>query len=144
MRLNFPSFLLSKKERGCTVGAATLFTFYCFGIVPWDFALLALSKDWLGELRDEPEHLLSVNAGHPSAKLLLMVAHGEVDPNHMVSFGDVLANPQLGRQSDEDTFIFLTGGMGVEDVAWGYDVYQEALRLGIGQELTLWDKPHWA
>ena len=85
-----------------------------------------------------------MNAGHPSAKLLLMVAHGEVDPNHMVSFGDVLANPQLGRQSDEDTFIFLTGGMGVEDVAWGYDVYQEALRLGIGQELTLWDKPHWA
>jgi len=103
-----------------------------------------MHKDWLDELRDDPERLLSVNAGHPSAKLLLMVANGEVDPDHMVSFGDVLANPALGRQSDEDTFIFLTGGMGVEDVAWGYDVYQEALRQGIGQELVLWDKPHWA
>lgn len=37
-----------------------------------------------------------------------------------------------------------TGGMGTEDTAWGYDVYQEALKQGIGQELTLWDKPHWA
>ncbi len=103
-----------------------------------------MHKDWLDELCDEPERLLGINAGHPSAKLLLMVAHGEVDADHMVSFGDVLAHPELGRQSDEDVFVMLTGGMGVEDAAWGYDVYQEALRLGIGQKLTLWDKPHWA
>ena len=104
-----------------------------------------MHKDWLDELRHDPERLLGVNAGHPSAKLLLMVARGEVDANHMVSFGDVLAKPEeLGRRSDEDVFIFLTGGMGTEDTAWGFDVYQEALRQGIGQELTLWDKPHWA
>ena len=104
-----------------------------------------MHKDWLDELRDDPERLLGVNAGHPSAKLLLMVARGEVDADHMVSFGDVLAKPEtLGRKSDEDVFIFLTGGMGTEDTAWGYDVYQEALKQGIGQELTLWDKPHWA
>ena len=104
-----------------------------------------MHKDWLDELREDPQRLLGVNAGHPSAKLLLMVARGEVDAGHMISFGDVLANPEtLGRRSDEDVFIFLTGGMGTEDTAWGYDVYQEALRQGIGQELTLWDKPHWA
>lgn len=103
-----------------------------------------MHKDWLDELRNEPERLLGVNAGHPSAKLLLMVARGEVDTSQMISFGDVLEHPELSRQSDEDVFIFLTGGMGVEDVAWGYDVYQEALRLGIGQKLSLWDKPHWA
>lgn len=104
-----------------------------------------MHKDWLDELRHDPERLLGVNAGHPSAKLLLMVARGEVDADHMVSFGDVLAKPEeLGRRSDEDVFLFLTGGMGTEDAAWGYDVYQEALKRGIGQELTLWDKPHWA
>ena len=104
-----------------------------------------MHKDWLDELRDEPERLLGVNAGHPSAKLLLMVARGEVDPNHMVSFGDVLAKPEeLGRKSDKDVFIFLTGGMGTEDVAWGYDVYTRAKELGLGKTLSLWDKPHWA
>ena len=104
-----------------------------------------MHKDWLDELRDEPERLLGVNAGHPSAKLLLMVARGEVDPNHMVSFGDVLAKPEeLGRKSDKDVFIFLTGGMGTEDVAWGYDVYTRAKELGLGTKLSLWEKPHWA
>jgi len=104
-----------------------------------------MHKDWLDELRDEPERLLGVNAGHPSAKLLLMVARGEVDPNHMVSFGDVLAKPEeLGRKSDKDVFIFLTGGMGTEDVAWGYDVYTRAKELGLGKTLSLWEKPHWA
>ena len=104
-----------------------------------------MHKDWLDELRDDPERLLGVNAGHPSAKLLLMVARGEVDPNHMVSFGDVLAKPEeLGRKSDKDVFIFLTGGMGTEDVAWGYDVYTRAKELGLGKTLSLWDKPHWA
>ena len=104
-----------------------------------------MHKDWLDELRDEPERLLGVNAGHPSAKLLLMVARGEVDPNHMVSFGDVLAKPEeLGRKSDKDVFIFLTGGMGTEDVAWGYDVYTRAKEMGLGKTLSLWDKPHWA
>lgn len=103
-----------------------------------------MHKDWLDELRDEPERLLSVNAGHPSAKLLLKIAAGEVDASHMISLGDVIADPSKGRQSDQDIMLFLTAGMGTEDVAWGYDVYQEALRLGIGQELTLWDKPYWA
>jgi len=104
-----------------------------------------MHKDWLDELRDDPERLLGVNAGHPSAKLLLMVARGEVDPNHMVSFGDVLAKPEeLGRKSDKDVFIFLTGGMGTEDVAWGYDVYTRAKELGLGTKLSLWEKPHWA
>ena len=43
-----------------------------------------------------------------------------------------------------NVFLFLTGGMGTEDVAWGYDVYQEALKQGLGQKLSLWEKPHWA
>jgi ornithine cyclodeaminase len=103
-----------------------------------------MHKDWLDELRDNNARLLGVNAGHPSAKLLLMVAPGEVDGDHMISFGDLLVDPELGRKSDDDVFLFLTGGMGTEDAAGGYDVYTEAVRLGLGTKLTLWDKPHWA
>ena len=61
------------------------------------------------------------------------------------SKADVLANPEeLGRKSDKDVFIFLTGGMGTEDVAWGYDVYTRAKELGLGKTLSRWEKPHWA
>ncbi|MCI6640093.1 MAG: tyramine oxidase subunit B [Pygmaiobacter massiliensis] len=103
-----------------------------------------MHKDWLDELRDEPERLLGVNAGHPSATLLLKVAYGKADGNKMMSLGDIIADPSKGRKSDDDVFLFLTGGMGTEDVAWGYDVYCEAVKQGLGQKLSLWDKPHWA
>lgn len=103
-----------------------------------------MHKDWLDELREDPERLLGVNAGHPSALLLLMVARGEADGTKMMSLGDIIADPSKGRKSDDDVFLFLTGGMGTEDVAWGYDVYQEALKQGLGQKLSLWEKPHWA
>ena len=29
------------------------------------------------------------------------------------------------------------------DLAWGCDLYETAKKLGIGQELELWDEPHW-
>ena len=32
-------------------------------------------------------------------------------------------------------------GMAVFDVAWGYDLYQAALKKGIGQKLLLWNEP---
>ena len=31
--------------------------------------------------------------------------------------------------------------MAVFDVAWGYDIYQNALKNGIGQKLNLWETP---
>ena len=46
-----------------------------------------------------------------------------------------------GRAGDDETYIFVACGMAVFDVAWGYDVYQEALKQGIGQKLVLWDEP---
>ena len=103
-----------------------------------------MHKDWLDELRTEPERLLSVNAGHPSASLLLKVHAGQISEEGMVGLGDVIADPRKGRQSDQDVFLFLTGGMGTEDVAWAYDVYRSAVEQGIGQKLSLWNHPHWA
>jgi ornithine cyclodeaminase len=37
----------------------------------------------------------------------------------------------------------IVGGMPVEDAAWGTVLYRNALKMGIGQELVLWDEPHW-
>ena len=42
---------------------------------------------------------------------------------------------------DDDIYIFVACGMAVFDVAWGYDVYRNALEKGIGQKLLVWDEP---
>ncbi len=57
------------------------------------------------------------------------------------SIGQIILGEQAGRQSDDETIIFVACGMAVFDVGWGYTVYQNALRKGIGQKLLLWDKP---
>lgn len=102
-----------------------------------------MHAEWLAELGDQPERVFSINAGHPSAPILMMVSKGQLAPSTFVSLGDVIADPKKGRKNDQEKIIFLTGGMGVEDVAWGWDCYQNALRLGLGLKLKLWDEPFW-
>ena len=104
-----------------------------------------MHAEWLAELGDHPERCFSINAGHPSAPILMMVAKKQLDPDTFVSLGDVIADPAgKGRKSDDEKIFFVTGGMGTEDVAWGFDCYQEALRQGIGQKITLWENPPFA
>lgn len=58
------------------------------------------------------------------------------------SLGEIVNGDKKGRISDDETIIFVACGMAVYDVAWGYDLYQNALAKGIGQKLLLWEEPH--
>ncbi len=58
-----------------------------------------------------------------------------------VSLGMMVNGDKTGRENDEDIYIFVACGMAVFDVAVSYEVYQEALKKGIGQKLLLWDTP---
>ncbi len=42
---------------------------------------------------------------------------------------------------ERDLTVVIAGGMAVYDVAWGHEIYQNALREGIGQKLLLWEDP---
>lgn len=55
----------------------------------------------------------------------------------------VIAGKQPGRQSPKERIIFRPIGMAVEDVAEAYRVYRNAVERGVGQELTLWERPIW-
>lgn len=57
------------------------------------------------------------------------------------SLGQIINGDKEGRVSEDDTYVFVACGMAVLDVAWGYDIYQNALKQGIGQKLNLWDTP---
>lgn len=72
-----------------------------------------------------------------------MMYEGKLPPiTEATSLGDVICGTREGRVSDDERICFVTGGMPVWDVGWGYDVYQKAKEMGLGQMLKLWDSPY--
>jgi ornithine cyclodeaminase len=59
-----------------------------------------------------------------------------------VDLGNVIIGNRPGRTEDGKRILFVASGMAVFDVGWGFDLYQTALKRGIGQRLTLWDQPY--
>ena len=55
--------------------------------------------------------------------------------------GHIITGDNPGREDDEQRIVFIASGMAVFDLAWGYDLYQNALDQGIGTKLLLWDTP---
>jgi ornithine cyclodeaminase/alanine dehydrogenase-like protein (mu-crystallin family) len=59
-----------------------------------------------------------------------------------ISIGDVILGKKSGREDDDQRIIFVACGMAVFDVGWGFDIYQKAIEMGIGQKLLLWEEPY--
>ena len=71
-----------------------------------------------------------------------MIHDGKLSVDRIIELGDIINGEIPARENPEDIVLFTTGGMPVEDVAWGYDLYQTALEKGLGTKLTLWKEPH--
>ena len=54
---------------------------------------------------------------------------------------EIVAGEEIGRENKDQIIVYAVGGMPIEDVAWGYDVYQMAIDKGIGTKLNLWESP---
>ena len=63
---------------------------------------------------------------------------GEIRGGDIVDLGGVVMGKRPGRTSDQERIIFIMDGMPIEDVAWGYTVYEKAKELGLGTKLNLW------
>lgn len=74
-------------------------------------------------------------------RFLDLVVEGRLDKASLEDLGKIVAGEAPGRQNDEEIIILSVGGMAVEDVAWGTIVYRNALRMGIGVKLNLWNEP---
>jgi ornithine cyclodeaminase len=75
--------------------------------------------------------------------IMRMMHEGKLPPiTEATSLGDVINGTREGRTSDEDRICFVTGGLPVWDVGWSYEVYQNAVKMGLGQKLRLWDEPY--
>lgn len=70
-----------------------------------------------------------------------LVHDGKLDKSQIHDLGAILNGKLPGRESDDQIILYSVGGMPVEDVAWGKEVYDYAVKNGIGTKLNLWDKP---
>ena len=69
------------------------------------------------------------------------VCENKIKRSDIADMGGILLGEQIGRENNEQIIVYAVGGMPVEDVAWAYDVYMNALEKGIGTKLNLWDEP---
>ena len=68
-----------------------------------------------------------------------MVHDDLITRDRIISMGDILLGKSAGRESDDQIITMSVGGMPVEDVAWGKYCYDNAVKMGIGTKLHLWD-----
>lgn len=95
---------------------------------------------WREELKSLPGGYQ--NLGLPTKYLLKFVDEGKLQDEEVVSLGQVITGQKTGRVNDRERTVLMTGGCPVQDLGWSYTVYKNALEMGIGQKLTLWEEPH--
>lgn len=71
-----------------------------------------------------------------------LVREGKIKREQVQNLCDIVNQKAPGRITKDEIVFCSSGGMPIEDVAWGYDCYQKALELGIGTKLNLWDEPY--
>lgn len=69
---------------------------------------------------------------------------GKIGAEDIIDITDIIEKRHPGRTSDDEIIVYSVGGMPVEDIAWGGTVYRNAVKLGIGIKLPLWEKPEMA
>jgi 2,3-diaminopropionate biosynthesis protein SbnB len=57
--------------------------------------------------------------------------------------GEIILGKKKARENDQEFIYYNTVGMGIEDIAFGSYVFEEAKKKGIGVTLPLWKNPIW-
>ncbi len=71
-----------------------------------------------------------------------LVREGRIPKERVLNLCDIVNGITPGRKSPDEIVLCSSGGMPIEDVAWGYDCYKKAVELGIGTGLNLWNEPY--
>ncbi len=69
------------------------------------------------------------------------VMEGKISRSDIADLGAVICGEQVGRENEDQILVYAVGGMPIEDVAWAYEVYHNALKKNIGTKLNLWETP---
>ncbi len=101
---------------------------------------VGLYEAWAEEMPYPAYHTIPIPAVH----CMDLMADGIMQREDLIDLGDILTGEVPARTSDDEIIIYSVGGLPIEDVAWGTEVYRNALEKGIGTKLNLWEKPYLA
>ena len=69
------------------------------------------------------------------------VTEGKIARESITEIGNIINGKEKARDNKDQIMVYAVGGMSLEDVAWGYECYKNALANNIGVKLNLWDEP---
>lgn len=69
------------------------------------------------------------------------VMEKKIERASIVEMGAIVSGDEKPRDNKEQIVVYAVGGMSLEDVAWGYECYLNAMKKNIGIKLNLWDEP---
>lgn len=79
----------------------------------------------------------------PALHVLKAVADKEYDPKNIVELVDIIGGKVPARKDDNEIICFITTGVQITETAWGWVLYQEAIKQGLGVEFKFFDQAHW-
>jgi len=65
------------------------------------------------------------------------------DKDIYAEIGEIITGQKKGRENPQEFIYYNAVGLGIEDIAFGHTVLEEAKRKGIGVSLPLWTNPIW-
>ncbi|CBL36759.1 ornithine cyclodeaminase [butyrate-producing bacterium SM4/1] len=77
-------------------------------------------------------------------KYLDLIEDGKLSVSQIDNLGEIIAGKKEGRKDDREIILLGMGGMPVYDVAWGFQMLENARKKGLGTTLHLWDRPDMA
>lgn len=127
-----------------------LFTLSSSGDFDPDFAINKMKivvdnwKMYEATLDEDEYPFYNPTMGVIGRQLLDWIHEGKMTSDIVTNIGDVITGKIEAKESEDDIILFALGGQPVYDVAWGYKIYQNALKKGIGTKLNLWDRAYQA
>lgn len=77
----------------------------------------------------------------PHLRIHQLLEAGALRRESILELGLMAAGLQQAPDPASGRTLFFSNGMGIQDVAWGFDLHTRAAAKGLGAMLTLWDEP---
>lgn len=104
-----------------------------------------MHKKWVSdqEERNKIEPLDTSYSDHACAYIDQLIKEKKIQENSILDLHKIIIDRKNGRTNDKEKIIFISGGLPMEDLAWSYTIYKNALKKNIGQKLYLWKEVNW-